>query len=487
MSPGFKISSFVILLLAVASSALAQNRSDEPRILAGSNKDYDEIAPVMMGNQLVYISNRPVSGPKKGTDMQNQLFFKIVSREKIDEKNWGPQKLFSESLLSNFIDGPASFNEKGDYMAYSTCLSAKPSKSDATKNGIFFADKQNGEWGNVQEFEFNDPAFNNIGPAFNKDASVLYFSSDREGGFGGYDIYLSHYKNGDWTEPENLGPRINTSGNELFPFYSYNNRLYFSSNILDNKPIKYDIFYSLIIDGKWVSRVQLGPPFNKTNSNEYSYSVDSLDQNGFITTDRNNNGTKDIYFFTSSIPPFPAISMEQKKDNFCYVFFEENTVELDTSLYVYEWNLGDNSKVRAMKARHCYINPGNYTVSLNVIDKLTKEVLFAQAEYDLEVTKIIQTYITCPDYIKVGVPVEFSARESYLGDAKPGSYYWDFGDGKDKGSTVSHTFKFPGSFQVKLYIIEDNSEQLKTLSKKERATVKPKEFCNYKTIVVKEN
>lgn len=101
---------------------------------------------------------------------------------------------------------------------------------------------------------------------------------------------------------------------------------------------------------------------------------------------------------------------------------------------------------------------------------------FNQAEYLVEVRKVIQPYIACPDTITLNEEIQLHAMNSYLGEAEPGEYYWDYGDGeKDVGATVQHIFSSPGSHRIKLGIIED-SEDPETARR----------FCSYKTVIVKE-
>jgi hypothetical protein len=472
MKTFIKILFAFIILLAETIPGIAQNYYSI-KIHPVSTREYDEVAPVILGKKLVFSSNRPIPGPKMGTDMEQRPFFKIVESENTEKGNWTDQSILDPALVTKFHDGPASFNKKADYMVFSHCFDEKTSSKIVSKFGLYFADNQNGSWGNIVEFEFNDRESNAIEPSFNDDASVLYFSSDRAGGFGGYDIYVCRYRNGLWTAPENLGPRINTSENEFYPFIHPSGRLYFSSEGHDNKIGGYDLFYSEYYNGKWITPIKLPPPFNSALG-DYTYYVDDDFQNGLFTSNR--RGSKDIFTFKSNIPNFD-VCQQQRINNYCFVFFEENTVTLDTNLYLYEWNLGDKSKVRAMEAKYCYAGPGNYIISLNVIDKLTKEVLFNQAEYELKVEKIVQAFITCPDKVKVNEDTQFDGLESYFKNAKPGEYYWDFGDGtKGIGASVRHKFLIPGTYTLKLGVTEDNPD------------VKvPKEFCSYKTIVVTEN
>jgi hypothetical protein len=472
MKMGRKIVFILLFVNSAVIPCLAQNYYSM-KIHPDWTRRFDEMAPVMVGDTMVYCSNRPVSGPRTGTDLQSRTFYKIVEREKNPDGTWKPQRMFDESLSSNFHDGPVSFNANGDYMVFSRCFDNKTNNKTLSKFGLFFADKQNGRWGNIQEFEFNDSSANTIYPSFNKDATLLYFSSDRAGGFGGYDLYVSRFQDGKWTTPENLGPGVNSADDERFPFIHSTGRLYFSSNGHDNRVGGYDLFYSEFYNGKWIIPIKLPSPFN-SGANDITYYVDDKFENGFFTSDR--RGSRDIYTFSSTIPNF-EVCQQQRLDNYCFVFFEENTVELDTSLYLYEWNLGDNTKIRDIEAKHCYQGQGKYVVSLNVIDKLTKEVLFNQAEYELNIEKIVQAFITCPDQMKMNEDIQFSGLESYFKDAKPGEYYWDFGDGiKGVGASVRHKYVVPGSYIIKLGVTEDNPD-----------AKEPREFCSFKPIVVTEN
>ena len=223
---------------------------------------------------------------------------------------------------------------------------------------------------------------------------------------------------------------------------------------------------------RWIEPVKLPAPFN-SGRNDFTYYVDRNFESGFYSSDA--GGTMDIYSFVSTIPTF-EVCKKQVVDNFCYVFYEENTVTLDTTLYVYEWDMGDTTKVRAKEAEHCYSGPGDYMVQLNVIDKLTGDVQFNQAEYLVEVRKTIQTFIDCPDTLNVNTNVSMNGLKSFFGDATPGEYYWDFGDGtRGAGASITHSYASPGVYQIRLGVIEESDDP-------ETA----RRFCSYKTLVVEE-
>jgi len=148
----------------------------------------------------------------------------------------------------------------------------------------------------------------NLGPAINSawwesapsispDGEALYFCSDMPGGYGGIDIYVA-YKNkkGGWNKAINLGPTINTAGDEQTPFiHADNNTLYFSSTGWPGFGGA-DLFVShKKIDGLWSKPINLGNPIN-TNDNELSIAIASDGSNGYIASDRiDSRGNLDIY------------------------------------------------------------------------------------------------------------------------------------------------------------------------------------------------
>jgi outer membrane protein OmpA-like peptidoglycan-associated protein len=135
-------------------------------------------------------------------------------------------------------------------------------------------------------------------PSLSPDKRDLYFASTRPGGFGKSDIYVSHLQpNGDWSEPRNLGPKINTAGNESAPFiHADNQTLYFTSD----GHIGYggdDLFLSRKKDSGWSAVENLGYPIN-TVENEGSFVIDAEGKTAYYASDRSDSrGGLDIYSF----------------------------------------------------------------------------------------------------------------------------------------------------------------------------------------------
>ena len=156
-------------------------------------------------------------------------------------------------------------------------------------------------WGDqlIEAVPFNDREYSVGHAALTADGQTLYFASDKPGGYGGVDIYKSvRDQSGNWAAPTNLGPSINTSGDEMFPFVSNDGTLYFSSNgHLGLGGL--DVFSATAVSTKegWSAPENLGFPIN-TNSDDFGYIIDKENKNGYFVSNRaGGKGDDDIYKF----------------------------------------------------------------------------------------------------------------------------------------------------------------------------------------------
>jgi outer membrane protein OmpA-like peptidoglycan-associated protein len=148
-------------------------------------------------------------------------------------------------------------------------------------------------------------------PAISPDKRVLYFSSNRPGGYGGADLYVSYLKpNGRWTEAVNMGPSINTAGDELAPFiHADNQTLYFTSDGLPGYGGSDLFVLKKLPNGQWGAPENMGYPIN-TIENEGSLAVAANGYTAYYASDREDSkGGLDIYSFTlpSHARPFKTI------------------------------------------------------------------------------------------------------------------------------------------------------------------------------------
>jgi outer membrane protein OmpA-like peptidoglycan-associated protein/tetratricopeptide (TPR) repeat protein len=150
---------------------------------------------------------------------------------------------------------------------------------------IYVSDMIDGEWKPYRKVpNINHPVYWDSQPSVSADGNTLYFASDRPGGYGGTDIYVSYRnpKTGEWSVPQNLGPKINTPGHERTPFiHSDSETLYFSSDGHFGFG-GFDIFYSRKNEkGEWTEPENLGSPIN-TTSDELGFFVSSNAKHGYF-------------------------------------------------------------------------------------------------------------------------------------------------------------------------------------------------------------
>ena len=211
---------------------------------------------------------------------------------------WSAAVPLSGNINSDrFNEGGQNISQDGTWMIFTGCNlpnglgSCDLYISYLTKNG----------WSEPQNLGPNvNSEFWESTPSLSPDKRDLYFSGNMPGGFGGKDIWVCHRnENGKWSEPENLGPTINTDADESTPFiHADNQTLYFNSNGLPGYSEKPDLFMTKKLpDGKWSEPVNLGYPIN-TIDDEGSMVVASDGKTAYYSSDKSDSkGGLDIYSF----------------------------------------------------------------------------------------------------------------------------------------------------------------------------------------------
>ncbi len=470
MTKSVYIFGFFIFTLFVSSLKAQEYYSSER--MDFDTRYYDEFSPAYFRNGIVFCSNRKNDLLITYKDTTNSPLISYFYVERKDSLKWSnPHSL---SLNSKTQQGPLIFSADGSKVYFTRSYEVPKGflrkQNTGTKLGIFTASVNGDNFGQPVPFEFNNNNYNVMHPAVNKDGTVLVFASDQQGGFGGFDLYVSRLINGKWTSPQNMGKEINTPEHEAFPGFHPSGRLYFASKG-HNSQGGFDIFYTQLLDGVWTRSVHLTTPFNSPKD-DFSFIAAADMQEGFFSSNRENSD--DIYHFTSTIPLFTDCK-KQEENNYCYVFFDQTAAKLDTATtFVYQWDLGDGTIMPGDTVEHCFAGPGVYIVQMNVVDKLTNEVSFNQASYMLEVEDIEQAYITAPDTTSTGSEITFDGAKSYLKHNNVTQYYWDFGDGYHAtGQKAVHSFPVAGTYAIKLGIIATNPES--------GSEVK---YCSYRNITV---
>jgi hypothetical protein len=178
-------------------------------------------------------------------NIQNTLYFNTYGSPKMDEMaqksidgqvgfHWvrleGQNEVSVLKGLGNKVN-MGNFSASSDGMiAFTKNQPLCESLACRMKNSsIFFAKLVNGSLEEETTFPYNAIGISNIDPYLSNDGKTLHFASNRPGGVGGFDLYVSTLENGKWSEPKNVGPSINTLGDEISPV-KYGEKFYFSSN-----------------------------------------------------------------------------------------------------------------------------------------------------------------------------------------------------------------------------------------------------------------
>lgn len=171
----------------------------------------------------------------------------------------------------------------------------------------------NGQWTEPTYLPVNDSLAWDGSPAFSRDGKTLYFASNRAGGVGGIDLYRTNMDaSGRFSKPVNMGKDINTAGDEMFPYVSPDNKLYFAS---DGHPGlgKLDLFVAVRSQGV-ISIENLGIPFN-TPQDDFGLVFFEDTENGFFASNREGGkGDDDIYFFSNPVADTPDSTILAQND-----------------------------------------------------------------------------------------------------------------------------------------------------------------------------
>lgn len=201
-------------------------------------------------------------------------------------------------------EGSVTFSPDGKTMVFAKGNSGKR-KGTADVN-LYITRNRNGVWTEPRMLNINNPGYWDSSPAFSRNGKTLYFASNRPGGYGGTDIYSARQNaRGRFFKVKNLGPEINTSGNEMFPYISDDGHMYFSS---DGHPGfgALDLFVARRVNGQ-ITLENLGEPVN-SNADDFGIHLFKADR-GFFTSNREGGkGDDDIYTFVNEDPDLKVVN-----------------------------------------------------------------------------------------------------------------------------------------------------------------------------------
>ena len=268
---------------------------------ADFNSEQSDFGGTLHDGKLWITSGR--NNSRKTYGWNDQPFLDVYSMTKNSDGSYQAAELANNKINTKYHEGLVTFTPDGKTMYFSReSYFEKDYEKDSLSKVrysqlyLFKATKLGDDWDTVESLSLNSENYSVKNPAVSPDGSTLYFASNMPDGYGGFDIYKATI-NDDGTigEPVNMGQKINTEGQEMFPYVSSNNTLYFSSNgHLGLGGL--DVFYTKEVDGKWTPIRNVGIPVN-SNADDFAFTIDEDTEEGFVSSNREGGkGSDDIYF-----------------------------------------------------------------------------------------------------------------------------------------------------------------------------------------------
>ena len=324
-----------------------------PQIISGISTEYDEYLPAISPDQDYILFTRRYL--KKGIDIITPTFQEefMISKQNsftFDEVNPLPKPF---NVEDNEGGGTLSINNNLLFFTKCSKISGNYNNCD-----IYFSEKIDGIWGDIESLSDKIcPKYSwESQPSLSSDGKTLFFASDRDGGYGGIDLYkITKNYLGFWGEPVNLGPNINSQNNEKSPFIHPDGKtLYFAS---DNFPSLggYDIFiFKKDSLNKWQKSKNVGYPIN-TSYNEISLFVTTDGKKAiFASNNLEGIGGWDMYYFDLYDDIKPERVLFLKGD----IYDEQGEIINDIEIEIKNLKTQEIKKIK--------VNGGNYAAALTL-------------------------------------------------------------------------------------------------------------------------
>jgi len=266
------------------------------------NTGQSNFCPTAYKDGIVFVSDR--SGGEK-YEWTGQSFLDLYY-SKIDQNgDWSIPQPLKGDVNGKYHDGPAAFgNDTTMYFTRDNYLKKKIGKSEdeVVNLKIYQSTKHDTVWSHLKELPFNSSEYSTGHPTLSRDGNTMYFVSDMPGGLGGTDIWMTKKDSGGWGKPINLGPKINTPFDEMFPTMYHDSLLYFSSQGHTNMG-GLDIFYAKKDGDNWGDAVNMGYPINSSHD-DFGLLMNDEGKGGFFSSDRASTTQDIIYSFKVKVLRF---------------------------------------------------------------------------------------------------------------------------------------------------------------------------------------
>ena len=258
------------------------------------SSDKSDFGAVLYDKTLYFTSAR--NGSRKNYGASGEPFLDVYTSIMGDSGNFSqPTPLVSINHKKH--DGPVTISSDGNTMYFSSdSFRENVYEKDKTnhlqlgRNNLYVATKSGDTWSNIKSLPFNSKEYSLSNPSLSRDGKTLYFSSNMPGSIGGVDIWKVSVTGSEFGKPENLGPKVNTEGNESFPFIAEDNTtLYFASS---GKPGLGGLDIFQIDLAKGTEAINMAKPLN-TEKDDFDFTFNKAKNIGFLSSNR--NGTDDIF------------------------------------------------------------------------------------------------------------------------------------------------------------------------------------------------
>lgn len=258
------------------------------------SSDKSDFGAILYDNSLYFTSARNTA--KKSYGWTDEPFLDIYKAD-YNADGTITNVIGVSGLNSKYHDGSLTMSADGNTVYFSSesfressFEKDKANKLKLGRNTIFKATKNGDTWADITSLSLNSKEFSTSNPTLSRDGKTLYFSSDRPGGIGGIDIWkVAINTDGTYGEPQNLGNKVNTEGNESFPFIADDNKTLFFASSGRQGFGGLDVFKIDLTAGE---ATNLGKPVN-SEKDDFAFTFNESKKVGFLSSNR--NGNDDIF------------------------------------------------------------------------------------------------------------------------------------------------------------------------------------------------
>ncbi|MGV6860205.1 MAG: OmpA family protein [Putridiphycobacter sp.] len=270
------------------------------------NSAQEDFSPVFYQGKVLFASSREGVKPIRRKWNWNSLpFLDIYESDKADDYELSNANPFQKRKFNKkYHEGPVTFNKEETKMWFTRNNYNGKSLDGTIKLQLYSSEKdEEGKWSKPVAFPLNSNEYSVGHATVSNDGEWLYFASDMPGGLGGVDLYkIKINADGTYGEAVNLGDKINTEGNEMFPTYHRDGMLFFASDGLAGLG-GLDVFVAQIkADLSFGKIMNLGSPINSAND-DFAFILGNSAKGGYFSSNREGGkGDDDIYAFTMLKP-----------------------------------------------------------------------------------------------------------------------------------------------------------------------------------------